>query len=220
MHFETPEKRLRIPILHGMEKISHFRSLMGTRGDIFRRWQPADEVQTQPSPMNTPAVITIPLLTFKNMYMEQMWRIDNCLNQAKQAQKFLEGYKDHLTSDDFPESSFCLVLLKTYQIILLNQCWNVELLWFFCSPFFWQRWLPFNHFLRTLSSPFGLWNESHCFWGILIFSSFYHYVMGISFYFSKSWTNLTWTSVTPDWMRSHFWCFFVTAPPFTKPSLQ
>ena len=75
--------RTRVPILCGVERIPYFRSIVGTRAGIFRRWRPPDQLQTPPSPMNTPVVITLPLSTFENMKMEQMWRLDDCLNQAR-----------------------------------------------------------------------------------------------------------------------------------------
>ena len=40
--------------------------------------------------------------TFENMNMEQMWRINDCLYQARQAWKFFKYYKNYLASDDFP----------------------------------------------------------------------------------------------------------------------
>ena len=64
--------------------------------------------------MTTPAVIKLPLSTFKNMSMEQTWRIDDCLYQARQAWKFFEYYKNYLVSDDFPETSFHLFSYKPH----------------------------------------------------------------------------------------------------------
>ena len=106
---ETSKMRMGVPILCGVERISYFRSIMGTGAGIFRRWRPPDQLQTPPSSMTTPAVIKLPLLTFENMKMEQTWRLDNCLNQARQAWKFFEWYKNYLTTEEFPETSFSLL---------------------------------------------------------------------------------------------------------------
>ena len=78
--------------------------------------------------MTTPVVITLPLSSFKNMNMEQTWRIDDCLHQARQAWKFFEDYKTYLASNDFPETSFRLVLQNTYQDIQTNHQQDVDLL--------------------------------------------------------------------------------------------
>ena len=67
--------------------------------------------------MNTPAVIELPLSMFKNMMMELTWRLDDCLEQARQTQKFLERYKNYLTTEQFPETSFSLLLQVTCQHI-------------------------------------------------------------------------------------------------------
>ena len=78
--------------------------------------------------MNTPTVITLPLSTFENMMMELTWRLDDCLDQAKQAWKFFEWYKIYLTSDNFPETLFPLLLHSTRQRIQQLHHQNVELL--------------------------------------------------------------------------------------------
>ena len=106
MDFETSKTRTRVPILYGMERIPHFGSIMGTGAGIFRQWRLTDQLQTPSSSMNTPAVITLPLLTFENMKMEQTWRLDDCLDQARWAWRFFEWYKNYLTTEDFPETSF------------------------------------------------------------------------------------------------------------------
>ena len=51
--------------------------------------------------MNTPAVITLPLSTFENMKMEQTWRLYDCLDQARQAWRFFEWYKNYLMTEEF-----------------------------------------------------------------------------------------------------------------------
>ena len=101
---------------------------MGTRTGIFERRKPADHLQTSPQTMNTPTVITLPLSTFENMRMELAWRLDDCVDQAKRAWSFFEWYKGYLTSDDFPETSFPLLLQSTYQHIQRSYHHNVELL--------------------------------------------------------------------------------------------
>ena len=78
--------------------------------------------------MNTPTVITLPLSTFENMMMELTWRLDDCLDQANRAWKFFEWYKIYLTSDDFPETSFPLLLHSTHQRIRQLHYQDVELL--------------------------------------------------------------------------------------------
>ena len=78
--------------------------------------------------MTTPAVIKLPLSTFENMSMEQTWRIDDCLNQARQAWKFFECYKNYLVTDDFPETSFHLLLQITYRNIQTAHQQDVDLL--------------------------------------------------------------------------------------------
>ena len=78
--------------------------------------------------MNTPAVITLPLSTFENMKMEQTWRIDDCLNQARRAWRFFEWYKNYLTMEEFPETSFPLLLHSTRQHIQTIHQQNVDLL--------------------------------------------------------------------------------------------
>ena len=78
--------------------------------------------------MNTPAVITLPLSTFENMKMELMWRLDDCLDQAKWARQFLKWYKNYLMSDNFPETSLPLLLHSTRQRIQQLHHQNVELL--------------------------------------------------------------------------------------------
>ena len=138
--FWNIETRMRVPILRGMERIPHFRSIVGTRPGIFRRWRPPDQLQAPPSSMNTPAVITLPLSTFKNMKMEQMWRLDDCLGQARRAWRFFEWYKNYLTTEEFPETSFPLLLHSTYQHIQTIHQQNVDLLW---SSFF--RILPLTN---------------------------------------------------------------------------
>ena len=121
--------RTRVPILCGMERIPNFEgSIMGTGAGIFRRWRPPDQLQTPPSSMNTPAVITLPLSTFENMKMEQTWRLDNCLNQARQAWRFFEWYKNYLTTEEFPETLFPLLLHSTCQHIQTIHQQNVDLL--------------------------------------------------------------------------------------------
>ena len=61
--------------------------------------------------------------------MELTWRLDDCLDQAKRAWKFFEWYKIYLTSDNFPETSFPLLLHSTRQHIQQLHHQNVELLW-------------------------------------------------------------------------------------------
>ena len=78
--------------------------------------------------MNTPAVITLPLSTFENMKMELAWRSDDCVEQAKRAWRFFEWYKNYLASNDFPETSFPLLLQSTCQHIHQSHQYNVELL--------------------------------------------------------------------------------------------
>ena len=78
--------------------------------------------------MTTPAVIELPLSTFENMKMEQTWRLDDCLNQARQAWKFFEWYKNYLTTEEFPETSFSLLLHSTCQNIQTIHQQNVDLL--------------------------------------------------------------------------------------------
>ena len=78
--------------------------------------------------MNTPAVIELPLSTFENMMMELTWRLDDCLEQARQTQKFLERYKNHLTTEQFPETSFSLLLHVTCQHIRINHQQDVDFL--------------------------------------------------------------------------------------------
>ena len=78
--------------------------------------------------MTTPAVIKLPLSTFENMSMEQMWRIIDCLYQARQAWKFFKYYKTYLASDNFPETSFHLILQTTYQNIQTAHQRDVDLL--------------------------------------------------------------------------------------------
>ena len=66
--------------------------------------------------MNTPAVITLPLSTFENMKMEQTWRLDDCLNQARWAWRFFEWYKNYLTlknSQKLRSPSFCILPAST-----------------------------------------------------------------------------------------------------------
>ena len=78
--------------------------------------------------MNTPTVITLPLSTFENMRMELAWRLDDCVDQAERAWKFFEWYEIYLMSDDFPETSFPLLLQLTHQRIQQLHHYNVELL--------------------------------------------------------------------------------------------
>ena len=78
--------------------------------------------------MTTLAVIELPLSTFENMSMEQMWRIEDCLNQARQAWKFFERYKNYMATDDFPETSFHLLLQTTYRNIQITHQQNIDLL--------------------------------------------------------------------------------------------
>ena len=78
--------------------------------------------------MNTPAVIELPLSTFENMMMELTWRLDDCLEQARQTQIFLERYKNHLTTERFPETSFSLLLHITCQHIQINHQQDVDFL--------------------------------------------------------------------------------------------
>ena len=78
--------------------------------------------------MNTPAVIALPLSTFENMKMEQTWRLDDCLNQARQAWKFFGWYKNYLATEEFPETSFPLLLHSTCQNIQTIHQRNVDLL--------------------------------------------------------------------------------------------
>ena len=80
--------------------------------------------------MTTPAMIELPLWTFKNIYMEQMWRLDDCLNQARRAWKYFEWYKNYVATKKFPETSFPLLMQYTCQNIQTNHQRNVELLWF------------------------------------------------------------------------------------------
>ena len=143
--------RTGIPVLCGMERISYFRSIVGAGASIFRwQWSP-DQVQTWPSSMNTPAVIELPLSTFENMNMEQMWRLDDCLNQARRAWKSFKWYKNYVVTVDFPETSFSSLLQFTCQNIQIIHLWNVELLWLL--PIF-PRWIPPPHPYQTLlTSP-------------------------------------------------------------------
>ena len=78
--------------------------------------------------MTTPAVIKLPLSTFKNMSMEQTWRLEDCLNQARQAWKFFKRYKNYVATYKFPETSFHLLLQFTYQNIQTAHQRNVKLL--------------------------------------------------------------------------------------------
>ena len=78
--------------------------------------------------MNMPAVITLPLSTFENMKMEQMWRLDDCLDQARRAWQFFEWYKNYLATEDFPETSLPLLLHSTCQHIQILHQQNVKLL--------------------------------------------------------------------------------------------
>ena len=126
--FWNIKTRARVPILCGVERISYFRSIVGTGAGIFRWWRPPDQLQTPPSSMTTPAVIELPLSTFENMKMEQTWRLDDCLNQARQAWKFFEWYKNYLTTEEFPETSFSLLLHSTCQNIQTIHQQNVDLL--------------------------------------------------------------------------------------------
>ena len=111
--------------------------------------------------MNTPAVITLPLSTFENMKMEQMWRLDNCLDQARWAWRFFEWYKNYLMTEEFPETSFPLLLHSTCQHIQAIHQQNVNLLW---SSFFhilpW--WIPSLDFFWTFSTSAGPGNEFCC----------------------------------------------------------
>ena len=73
--------------------------------------------------MTTPTVITLPLSTFENMNMEQMWRINDCLHQARQAGKFLEDYKTYctwlqMTSQRLPFTSSYKTPIKTFEQII------------------------------------------------------------------------------------------------------
>ena len=64
--------------------------------------------------MTTPAIIKLPLSTFKNMSMEQTWRLDDCLNQARQAWKFFEWYKNYVATHQLLFNPLpILQLLKT-----------------------------------------------------------------------------------------------------------
>ena len=78
--------------------------------------------------MTTPAMIKLPLLIFKNMNMEQTWRLDDCLNQARRAWQFFEWYKNYVATEDFPETSFPLLLQFTYQNIQTIHQQDVKLL--------------------------------------------------------------------------------------------
>ena len=127
-NFKTPKTWKRLSILCGVERISHFGSIVGALTGIFRRWKSADHLQASSQTMNTPTVITLPLSTFENMKMELAWRSDDCVEQAKQAWRFFEWYKSYLMSDDFPETSFPLLLQSTYQHIQQSHHYNVELL--------------------------------------------------------------------------------------------
>ena len=108
--------------------------------------------------MNTPTVITLPLSTFENMKMEQTWRLDDCLDQARQAWRFFKWYKNYLMTEEFPETSFPLLLHSTCQHIQTIHQQNVDLLW---SSFFliipW--WIPPFDFLWTFSTSSGPGNE-------------------------------------------------------------
>ena len=78
--------------------------------------------------MNTPAVITLPLSTFENMKMEQTWRLDDCLDQARRAWWFFEWYRNYLVTEDFPETSLPLLLHSTCQHIQILHQQDVNLL--------------------------------------------------------------------------------------------
>ena len=159
--------------------------------------------------MTTPAVITLPLSTFENMHMEQTWRIDDCKHQAKQAWEFLANYKSYLASDGFPQTSFCLTLLETYQNILANHHQNVELLWIL-RPFLWWWWLPFYYSSWIISPSSWPWHEPRCFRGVFTFPFVYHFIMKLSLYFSESWTHSPQLDMTLDQTTSPFWhslCF-------------
>ena len=45
IHHQAQEKRVWIPILREMERLPHFRSIVGTGRSVFRQWRPADTIQ-------------------------------------------------------------------------------------------------------------------------------------------------------------------------------
>ena len=171
---KTPKTWTRVPILCGVERISHFGSIVGAWTGIFRRWRPPDQLQTSPSAMNTPAVITLPLSTFENMKMELTWRLDDCLDQAKWACQFFKWYKNYLVTKNFPETSLPLLLHSTCQHIQKLHHQNVELLWP-THPRIFSRWIPSLDFFRALPTLAGPRNEFCCSGHIFVFP-FIHYL--------------------------------------------
>ena len=152
--------------------------------------------------MTTPAVIKLPLLTFKNMSMEQTWRIDDCLNQARQAWKFFEHYKNYVATNDFPETSFHLLLQITYRNIQITDQQNVDLLWI---PSIFPRQIPLSYRYWTFSTSFRSRNEFCSLDHILFIPSFNPFITKLLVSFSQYRANTTRSYLTSTGTTIYLW---------------
>ena len=99
-HNETSKKREELSILREIERIPYLWSNVWTRRCIFRQWRPSGMIQTMPSTMNIPAVITLPLSLMENMWMELVWKFTDLFDQFQSIQEMLEGVKSTLKNNE------------------------------------------------------------------------------------------------------------------------
>ena len=151
--------------------------------------------------MTTPAVIELPLSTFENMSMEQTWGLDDCLNQARQAWKFFEWYKNYMATDNFPETSFPLLLQITYWNIQTAHQRNVELLWILSIV---PRQIPIPDCYWTFSTSSRSRNEFCSFNHVLFIPPFDCFIITLLVSFSQYRANTTGSYSTSTGATIHF----------------